>query len=114
LYVAGFGEMVPLVWQPANGNAALRLLALFIHRNKKSGPISRAALKEAREGGKVREGDAYGSAKQNLHGVESVRRELKSFPVERPLLLLLYVALTTPNRELIDRGAQTEQSHCGG
>src|SRR5581483_5065781 len=84
------------------GDAVLRLLALF-PGGKKSGPISRAALKEAREGGKVREGNAYGSAKQNLHGVvEKVRRELKSFPVERPLLLLPYVALTTPNRELID------------
>jgi hypothetical protein len=47
---------------------------------KKSGPISGATHKEAREGGKVREGDAYRPAKQSRKGdVEMIRRGLKSF-----------------------------------
>lgn len=60
------------------GNDAVPSLSKAGHKKKR--PHRWGHPKEAREGGKVREGDAYQPSKQGRNGdVEIVRRGLKSF-----------------------------------
>src|SRR5581483_11354288 len=72
---------------------------VFLRGTQKKRPRYRGHHKEAREGGKVREGDARSHSKNwndQKGEVERIGRGLKSFSVVRPLLLLYSKALARP------------------
>src|SRR5581483_928060 len=96
------GPTRPLYFPPtsavASRNQAHRVRCSFVEHKKKR-PRYRGHHKEAREGGKVREGDARSHSKNwndQKGEVERIGRGLKSFSVVRPLLLLYSKALARP------------------